>query len=56
MKRWQIQNTGVGGGTGYNLHTYFVTNYNIIAAQEEEADEDEKQEEILQRTMDTIEQ
>ena len=54
MKRWQIQNTGAGGGTGYNLHTYFVTNYNIIAAQEE-ADEDEK-EELLQRTMDTIEQ
>lgn len=54
MKRWQIQNTGAGGGTGYNLHTYFVTNY-IIAAQEEEADEDEK-EELLQRTMDTIEQ
>ena len=55
MKRWQIQNTGVGGGTGYNLHTYFVTTYNTIAAQEEEADEDEKQEELLRRTVDIIE-
>lgn len=55
MKRWQIQNTGEGGGIGYNLHTYFVTNYNIIATKEEEADEDEK-EELLQRAMDTIEQ
>lgn len=54
MKRWQIQNTGVGGGTGYNLHTYYVTTYNIIAAQEEEADEDE--EKLLQRTVDVIEQ